>query len=505
MDSILGSISFDMIQAILPAILLLVLLLVVLITELFIKPEQRRSLGWVTATGIVIVMLLSVLLAKPPLDSQGTVLWGGMIRWDMMGFTFAMLFLFAAAMTALLGMDVEGLGNRGEFYILLLASTIGMIALAYSADMIMLYLALETVAIPLYVLAGLYGNNDRSVEAGFKYLLFGAMASAVMLYGLTMVYGLTLTTDLYAIVQVLASGQLSVWPVIGALALILVGFGFKISAVPFHFWAPDVYEGAPTPVAGFLSTASKAAGFLILMRVLFVAFLVVVGPSGEPIQAAQMWGGLIAAIAVATMTLGNLLALAQKNIKRLLAYSSIAHAGYALIGIASLSVLGLTSTVFYLIAYMMTNLAAFGVVSAYSRIIGSEEIKDYAGMSRRAPGLALIMMVAFLSLSGMPPFAGFVSKFLVLASAIEAFTKTNQFYLLFLAIVGILNSIVGLYYYLTVLKVVYLYRSEDDEKPAPVPSSMYLALGILVIGIIVVGSFFAPWFTWSVSAALGMF
>lgn len=502
----MSSITLPMFLAILPEILLLALLVVVLIVDLVIKPHDRRNLGWVTAIGIVVVMLLSVLLARPPVGQQAQLLWGGMIRWDMMGFTFAMLFMFAAATTALLGMDIEGLGDHGEFYLLLLVSTMGMVMLGFSSDLIMLYLSLETVAIPLYILTGFVGTtNDRSIEAGFKYLLFGAMASAVMLYGLSLLYGLSGTTQLYSIVQTFLNGGLPIWPIIGSMVLILVGFGFKISAVPLHFWAPDVYEGAPTPVTGFLSTASKAAGFLILMRVLFVAFPVISQPGGQVIEANQIWGGLIAAVSVATMTLGNLLALAQKNIKRMLAYSSIAHAGYAMIGIASLSGLGLTSTIFYLIAYMMTNLAAFGAVSAYSRIIGSDEIKDFAGMSRRAPGLALVMLVAFLSLSGMPPFAGFIAKFLVFASAVQAYTSTGYFYQLFLAIVGIINSIIGLYYYLTVLKVVYLYRSDDEDKPAVVPSGMYLALGVLVIAVIFIGVIIAPWFTWSYSAAAGMF
>lgn len=503
----MSSISIPMIQSILPEILLLVLLLAVLLTELFIKPEERRNLGWVTAAGIVVTMLVSLWLARPPADTQTQIMWGGMIRWDMMGFTFSMLFMFAAAMTALLGMDIEGLGERGEFYLLLLASTIGMVVLASAADLIMVYLALETVGIPLYVLAGFLGSNDRSVEAGFKYLLFGAMASAIMLYGLTLLYGFTLSTDLYSVLGALRGGGLPLWPVIGSLVLILVGFGFKISAVPLHFWAPDVYEGAPTPVTGFLSTASKAAGFLILMRVLFIAYWDINLETGATVQLNQIWSGLIFCIAVATMTLGNLLALAQKNIKRMLAYSSIAHAGYALIGIASLSALGLISTVFYLIAYIMTNLAAFGAVAAYSRVVGSSEIKDFSGMSRRTPGLALIMMVAFLSLSGMPPLGGFIGKFLVFAAAIQSYIASDprQVYLLVLAVVGILNSIIGLYYYLTVLKVVYLYRSEDDQKPAFVPASMYLALVILVIGVIMIGTIFAPWLDWSYSAAAGMY
>jgi NADH-quinone oxidoreductase subunit N len=475
-----------LILSILPEILLLILAMVVLIVDLVIKPAARRNLGWVTAVGIALIMLLSFWLAQPP--QQGEMVWGSMMRWDMMGFAFTILFLFGAAITALIGMDVEGLGDRGEFYLLLIASTIGMGFLAGASDLIMVYIALETVAIPLYVLSGILGKDNRSVEAGFKYLLFGAMASAILLYGFSLLYGFTNTTDLYQISESLSAGQVPIWGIIGSLVLILVGFGFKISAVPLHFWAPDVYEGAPTPISGFLSTASKAAGFLILMRVLFVVF-----PS-----ITLQWSSLIAAIAVATMTIGNLLALAQKNIKRMLAYSSIAHAGYALIGIATMSGLGLTSTIFYLIAYLITNLAAFGVVTAYGNVIHSDEIKDYAGMSRRAPGLAMIMLVAFLSLAGMPPLAGFIAKFMVFAAAIQA----GQ---IWLATVGIINSIIGLYYYLVVLKVVYLYRSENDDQPAKMSPAITIALVILVVGILLVGTAFSPIFVWSFTAASGMF
>jgi len=487
----MGSITSTMILAILPEILLLVLAMLVLILDLVVKPEWRRNLAWVTASGILIIMGVSVAIARPPM--QADYLWGGMVRWDWAGFVFGQLVMFGAAMTALFGMDVDGLGDRGEFYILLLASTIGMTFLASSADLIMVYLSLETVAIPLYVLAGFLLLSDRSVEAGFKYLVFGAMSSAFMLYGFTLLYGFTGTTNLYEIVsseymQSIASDTVSKWPLIGILVLILVGFSFKVSAVPMHFWAPDVYEGAPTPIAGFLSTASKAVGFLILMRVFLIAFPVI----------SQQWGALLAAISVATMTLGNMLALAQKNIKRMLAYSSIAHAGYALIGVATLTGLGLIATVYYLIGYLASNLAAFGAVSAYSKIVGSDEIKDFSGMSRRSPGLALIMLVAFLSLSGMPPFAGFIGKFLVFAAAVQA-------QLIWLAVVGVLNSIIGLYYYLVVLKVVYLYRSDEDEKPARMSAPVMFSLVILVVGIIVIGTFISPWFNWSYLAAAGLF
>ena len=267
----MGSITTNMILAILPEILLVVLALLVLAIDLIVKPEWRRNLAWVTASGILIIMGVTLLVARPAMQAE--YLWGGMVRWDWAGFVFGQLFMFGAAITALIGMDVDGLGDRGEFYILLLASTVGMTLLASAADLIMIYLSLETVAIPLYVLAGFLLHSDRSVEAGFKYLLFGAMSSAFLLYGFTLLFGFTGTTNLYEIVsteymQSIVNGAVSKWPLIGILVLILVGFSFKISAVPLHFWAPDVYEGSPSPVAGFLSTASKAAGFVILMRVL---------------------------------------------------------------------------------------------------------------------------------------------------------------------------------------------------------------------------------------------
>jgi len=321
-------------------------------------------------------------------------------------------------------------------------------------------------------------------------MLFGALTSTIMLYGFSLLFGLMGKTSLYGIVNVYAQGEsLPIAMLVGSLLLVLVGFGFKISAVPFHFWAPDVYEGAPTPVAGFLSTASKAAGFAVLLRVLMDIFT----PSVY-----NYWTVLIATLAVATMTLGNLIALTQKNIKRLLAYSSIAHAGYMLVGVVAFGTLGLTSVVFYLFAYLLTNLAAFGIVTTVSRVTGSDEIASYAGLSRRSPGLALVMLVAFLSLAGMPPLGGFVAKIFVFSAAVKA----NY---IWLAFVGVINSIVGLYYYLIVLKHVYLYRSEEESQPLPVSRPYAIALGVLTLGIILVGTLFAPWFNWATSAAAAMF
>jgi NADH-quinone oxidoreductase subunit N len=316
------------------------------------------------------------------------------------------------------------------------------------------------------------------------------MTSAVMLYGFSLLYGFAGTTDLQKIASGLTLGGVGEPLVLVSLLLILVGLGFKISAVPFHFWAPDVYQGAPTPVAGFLSTASKAAGFAVLVRLLFIVF-------SSPAMV-NAWVVILAALSVATMTLGNLIALAQRNIKRLLAYSSIAHAGYILIGVVAVnSELGLTSVVYYLVAYLMTNLAAFAIVAAYGRVSGSDDMTAYYGLSRRSPMLALAMLVAFLSLAGMPPFAGFIAKVFIFAAAVDA----GQ---VWLAVVGVLNSIIGLFYYLTVMKYVYLYRAEGDETPLHVSGSFKLAIGVLVAGILIVGTLFSPWFNWAATAAQAM-
>jgi NADH-quinone oxidoreductase subunit N len=477
-----------MIRAVLPEIGLAVLALIVLVFDLAWRGKEKRGLGWLTAGGLVVVFLITLIFSRP--GGESVQVWGGMLRHDWLSYSFTLLFIFGAAATSLFAMEMKPLGQKGEFYLLLLVSTIGMSLMAASADLVMLFLAIETTSIPLYILAGFYKQDNKSTEAGYKYFLFGAMTSAVMLYGFSLIYGFTGTTDIYAIAEMVVSGEVALTLAIGTLILVMVGFGFKISVVPFHFWAPDVYEGAPTPVAGFLSTASKAAGFSVLMRVLLTVY-------ADP-DVIPYWVIVIAALSVFSMTLGNALALPQKNIKRLLAYSSISHAGYALIGVAALSELGIASVVFYLIVYVVTNLAAFGIVAAFWRISGSDQISDYAALSRRSPKLALIMMVTFLSLAGMPPLGGFVAKFFVFAAAVNAG-------LVWLAIIGVLNTIVGLYYYLVVLKVVYLFRSEEEDKPVPLTRPYALALTILVAGIILLGTLFGPWAEWSTRAASALF
>ena len=475
-----------MVQALLPEILLLALALLVLLVDAIWHGRARPWLGWFTALGILATLVLGVVFSRP--HPEESAIFGGMLRDDWLAFTFRILFLFSAAITALLTTGVKGVRQQGEFYALLVVATLGMNLMAAAGDLVMLYLAIETTSIPLYVLAGFLKQDDRSTESGLKYFLFGALTSTVMLYGFSLLFGLAGTTNLYALAEALRAGAVSAWVLAGTLILVLVGFGFKVSMVPFHFWSPDVYEGAPTPITAFVSTASKAAGFAVLVRVLIAVF-----PSVE-----AYWVPMLSVLAVLTMTIGNLLALAQKNIKRLLAYSSVAHAGYVLIGLVALSAFGVTSVVFYLAAYLVSNLAAFAVVILFANAAGSEDIKDYAGLSRRSPGLALAMLVALLSLAGMPPLAGFVGKLYVFAAAVESG-------LIWLAFVGVINAIIGLYYYLTVLKVVYLYRSEDEDKPLAVPRTYALALAVCMLAIVAIGTLSAPWLAWATQAASSLF
>jgi NADH-quinone oxidoreductase subunit N len=478
--------SSDTLLAVLPEISLLVLAGIILLLDMIFQRTRPGILGGVSTLGLLAALVITIAYSQP--EAGDTLILGGMLRHDWPAFTFKVVLLFAAAISALLSTGLDGLSDRGDYYALMIVATLGMNLMAASADLMMLFLAIETTSIPLYILAGFVKGDDKSSESGLKYFLFGALTSAVMLYGFSLLYGIAGGTNLYSLAAAMREGLLSPWLIVSTAILVLVGFAFKISAVPFHFWSPDVYEGAPTPITAFISTASKAAGFAVLVR-----FMLAVFPAIE-----VQWTWILAVMATATMTIGNLLALAQKNIKRLLAYSSIAHAGYAMIGLVALSTFGAASIVFYLAAYVITNLAAFAVVILFARTTGSDEIEDYAGLSRRSPALGLALLVALLSLGGMPPLAGFVGKVYVFAAAVESGW-------VWLAFIGVLNAIVGLYYYLTVLKVVYLYRSEQEDVPIEVPRIYALGLGLCIVAIVVVGSLSAPWLEWAIQAAGSLF
>ncbi|NPV55874.1 MAG: NADH-quinone oxidoreductase subunit N [Anaerolineae bacterium] len=466
--------------SLLPEIGLLVLCALVLGLEVLLRERASRYLGWLTFAGVLVIALLTLFFANP--GQEGLLVWGGMLRFDQAGYVFRMLFLLGAGVTALFSMDDPQIGKRGEFYMLLLVSTLGMSLMASAADLVMLYLAIETTSIPLYILSGFITRDDKSTEAGLKYMLFGAMTSAILLYAFSLIYGFTGTTQLYLMAEKFSTVPIPLAGLGLVLLMTVAGLAFKISAVPMHFWAPDVYEGAPAPVAGFLSTASKAAGFAVLMRVLAVAFPALTG----------IWSTLLAVLAVATMLVGNLLALPQRNIKRLLAYSSIAQAGYILIGLATGSVDGANAIMYYLMAYLVTNLAAFGVVEVASRSLGSDQLADYRGLGRRSPGLGVALLLVLLSLGGIPPFAGFFGKFLVFAAAVQ-----NN--LIWLVVIGVLNTVVGLYYYLRLLQLIY--EPAEGEVKLSLPGAWKAALAICLVGVLVLGVVFVPGYEWATQAA----
>ncbi len=484
--------AYQVIVPIFPEIGLLILLLIILSVDLFTQPAQRRSVGLVAGVGMFVIMLANLIVSLNflgnPAFAQPAL--GGMVRFDMLALIFRTMILLAAGLTCLISIDTPQVGRQGEYFAIIIVATMGMSLMSAAADLIMVFLAIETASVSLYILAGFLRDTPRSSEAGVKYYLFGSATAALLLYGLSLLYGFTGTTNIYAIAaplgKLMTGSASGAFGLLIALLLVLAGFSFKIAAVPFHFWTPDVYQGAPTPVTAFVSTASKAASFALLMRVFIAVW---------PIESIPYWTGLLAAITAITITLGNLLALVQRNIKRLIAYSSIAQAGYTLIGVVALTQtdFGAAAVAFYMFMYVLTNIAAFTVIIAVSNTTGSDEIADFAGLSRRSPYLALAMVLALLSLSGVPPLAGFFGKFFVFAAAVQAGY-------VWLAIVGVLNSIVALYYYLTVIKIMYVDPTEDT-RPIVVTPAFTAVLWITGAGILLMGTVAGPWWNWALSAA----
>lgn len=486
--------TFDLwasLPAIAPEVGLTILAIVVLLLDLYLDRDKHRSVAIAAAIGMAALAITPFIW--PP-TAEGEILWGGMVRYDSLAQIFKVMILLAGSITCLMALDDKSVSKRGEFYLIIIVATLGGSLMASAADLIMVFVALETVSIPLYVLAAFRRGDTRSAESGMKYFLFGSFASAIFLYGLSLLYGFAGSTGLYQIAEFLGQGASSenVVPVLAALVMVVVGFGFKVSAVPFHFWTPDVYEGAPTPVTAFVSVASKAASFALFLRFMMAVFPASLVVDGRVVQ--DFWVTLVAAMSIITMTLGNVLALRQTNIKRLLAYSSIAQAGYTLIGIAAMQVqsdLGVASVSYYMFMYTFTNLLAFAVVILFSEATGSEAIKDLASLNRRSPMLALAMTIALLSLGGIPPAAGFFGKFFLFQAAVEA-------QLVGLAIIGVLNAIVALYYYLVVIKIMYVDPHADQDKAIRISRSHAWVLGITAVVVILLGTIAAtPIFDWA--------
>lgn len=443
---------------ILPEIILCSLAILTLIADLFLPKEKKSELVYLILPGLLLVLAATI----GTFNIKETVL-SGSFTIDPFSFFFKLLAIAIAFLVILSSMDYlkELSSNQGEFYALLLFSTLGIILVASSSDLIIIYLALEFTSITCYILAGMERASPKSSESAIKYFLLGAVCSAVMLYGMSLIYGLTGSTNIYEIAKSLTLYSFSPAPLLLlSTILILTGFGFKMALVPYHQWCPDTYEGAPTPVTAFLSVGPKAAGFAVLLRVFLVVFPFV------------DWQVILVIISVLSMTLGNLVAIVQKDIKRMLAYSSIAQAGYILIGLVSARPgnLGIQGVLVYLLVYIFMNLGAFTVVIIFSLQTKSDLIEDYAGLSQRAPFLALSLSLFLLSLAGIPPLAGFLGKFFVFAAAISAD-------LLWLAIVGVINSVISVYYYCNVIRQMYLVPAKDGEAIYQ-PKALNLALAV---------------------------
>jgi NADH-quinone oxidoreductase subunit N len=436
------------------------LLLVVLVDASGVSWRNRATRGLTLAT----LALALVLVLRLPAGHSGPI-FSGMLVLDPLGVLFKVLLLAASLLVGLLftfrnSRELHGLG-QGEFHALLLAVTFSTLLLATANDLVMLYLALEMVSITSYVMVAYMKGDRLSNEASLKYVLFGAASTGAMVYGLSLLYGMTGATALPEIQAFLAAelpaeNRVTIYLVT---FLIAAGFGFKVAAVPFHFWCPDVYQGAPTPVTAFLSVAPKAAGFAIMLR-FFASGLA--APAGGPWQLAETidWPQLLMAISVLTMTVGNVAALTQSNLKRLLAYSSIAHAGYIMMGVVALSEAGARGLVIYLAAYLVMNLGAFLVVTLVHLHDGTFELGDYPGLHRRAPLLTVAMAVFLLSLVGIPPFVGFMGKLYVFAAVVE---RGPEYY--WYAVAGAVNAAIAAFYYFRVLKTMVI-DSGNEDKPA---------------------------------------
>ncbi len=449
------------------------------------KDQKQTPLGTICLIGLLPVFPLIQWQALQP----SMEVLSGMYRVEPIACFFKGICAASALLVVVMTRELERKFERGqgEFYLLILTALLGMFFTASSANFLMLFVSLELIAITFYILTAYLQTDLRSLEAGMKYLILGSLASALLLYGIAFVYGSTGSLQFSDIQQAVRATPILPPPLLFGLLLILAGVSFKIAAVPFQIWVPDVYQGAPTPVTAFLSVGSKATGFLVAFRILEELFR---------FQAAQ-WSGLLVWLAGLTILYGNLGAIPQTNIKRFLGYSSIGHAGYLLIGLAAASVLGATAVNFYLLSYLFTNLAAFLVVAEFSRQTGSDEMADYAGLSKRSPFLAATMFIALLSLAGVPPLAGFFGKFLLLMGAL----REGYFWL---AVIGGTAVVISLYYYLGLVKTMYA-DAPKDPSPIAVSPTVRLALLACLAGMLVIGIYQAPFLDLCLASVRSLF
>jgi len=457
--------SYPNLGPVTPEIFMTALALILLITDLFAKKKGfLAALSIVGVTGVALSMI----------GSSGMT-FGGMFISDGYSSFFKIIFLVTAILSVLISVKYISIErvNFGEYYSLILLSTVGMMIMASAADLIVLYLGLELMALSTYILAGFIRHDIKSNEAALKYFLLGAFSSAFLLYGISLIYGLTGTTDIYAIASYISEKGLSGNPALAlSMTFFAVAFGFKIAAAPFHMWAPDTYEGAPTSITAFMSVGPKAAGFAVLGRVFMIAFASI----------KFEWAMVLIPLSILSMGIGNIVALAQTNIKRMLAYSSIAHAGYALLGVIVANNEGLSSMMTYLMIYAFMNMGAFAVIIMLrTEGFKGDSITDFEGLAKTHPLLAALMLIFMFSLTGIPPTAGFIGKLYVFMSAINAGYT-------WLVLVAVVFSVISAYFYLRI--IMYMYMKEPKVKVATSQSgTLTVALGVTTVAVLVIGVF----------------
>ena len=428
----------------LPELMILVMILIVFLYESF--KSYRQYIFTVLSAGMFSVIILMYLY-----NPSSNLLFEGMLVNDSLSIFLKWILVISTFSVIIISKNDNSILDdiKSEYYAMLLIILLGMFAMVSATNLLMVYLAIEMVSIPSYIIAGISKNDRESNEAALKYVIYGSFASGIMLFGLSFLYGLTGTTDIYTISNQLANNENSLLIYL-SMIFILVGFGYKISMVPFHYWTPDVYQGAPITVTTFLSVAPKAAGFAILIRFFYSIFVT----NGAPIIE---WTNIIAIFSALTMTVGNILALKQTNIKRLLAYSSISHVGFMLIALSIISIDSVTSVLFYLVFYMFMNLSAFFVAIYMSNAYQADNIDDWNGIGLKMPVISIFMVLSLASLAGLPPTSGFIGKVYVLRNLFA-----DQQYL-WLGIVAIINTVVSLYYYFNIVKAMYFMENDSLE------------------------------------------
>ncbi len=471
----------------LPEAVLCLTFLAALLGDLIVRGKRPV----VPFTISVLGMLLAGYYSIAGLGSSPHTIMGDLMVVDGMAAFFRLLFIFTGLATVLFAWTSEeimgkGRENKGEFFALTVMLTAAMCVMAEARDLLMLFLSMEGVGLISYVMAGYMRGSLRSTEASLKYVIFGAVSSGIMLYGLSLLYGMTGAMSFEGIRAALLAGQVNDFSLLVVIILIFAGMSYKIAAVPFHFWCPDVYEGAPTPVSALFSVGPKAAGFALMIRFFYTSFAAGTDTVASGAILNQVnWPVLLGVVSVVTMTYGNLVALRQDNVKRMLAYSSIAHVGYLLMGFILLTNAGLASILFYLLVYTLMNMGAFFYVTAMNNHLKSEDLRDYAGLGFRAPWAGAMMVIFLGSLTGIPPFAGFVGK-------LYLFTAVLDQDLYWLALVAALNSVVSLYYYFKVVKAMFFTVPEEgtDQSPLKLHWLQYVVLAAMAIPTVVLGLYF---------------